>query len=359
MRIAVIGAGPSGLALARYMASDGYEVVVYEAQRELAVKPCGWGLPYTSDDHEIRDILKIALDNTLWEYEGYRVYIDGELLFENKKKRVLGYIIDKRGFLRNLGEGIDLRIESPARYLGEGRVLVKGKEVLKYDVVVNAGGFYAQKKSLEKIPAIQYILEGFFSEPEIPELYFNSSLVGYAWFFPESRRRARIGIGGYADVNTLENLLRSIILSKSEFRNSTVLKREGALVTVGGVDLDLLSDKDPYHVGEAVGAVMPATGEGIRPGIYSSLALYKSFKENRSYKEIFMRTRIYRAINLQRRILDLEIMLSPETRKRFLMKTPEDILIRLSLGDFSTTDLLRLSARPETIRVLLETMRSM
>ncbi|MGC9009688.1 MAG: FAD-dependent oxidoreductase [Sulfolobales archaeon] len=355
MRVAIIGAGPAGLSLARYLVDHGFskEVQVFEAQRDLAIKPCGWGLPDISRDSEISDITKIALKHVLWEYSGYRVYIDGELLFENKSRRVLGYIINKRDFLRSLSEGVELKLNTTARYLGEGKVLIRNREVVKYDIVVNAGGFYSQKISIEKIPAIQYYIEGKFSEPEIPELYFNSRLVGYAWFFPENSRRARLGIGGYASVNDLENMLREVIILREELRRASIIKREGALVTVGGVVEELAKEKDPYHIGEALGAVMPATGEGIRPSIYTALALYRSIRYGTDYLDELRKIYLYKAIELQRKILELEIITNPSDRKRFLMKTPEELLIKISLGYVSKTDLLKLSIRPETLRLLL------
>jgi len=355
MKIAIIGAGPAGLSLARYLVDHGFEkeVQVFEAQKDLAIKPCGWGLPDISRDNEIADIMKIALKHVLWEYSGYRVFLDGELLFENKSRRVLGYIIDKREFLKSLSEGVELELNSAAKYLERGKVLIRNKEVAKYDIVVNAGGFYSQKTSIEKIPAIQYHIENKFSEPEIPELYFNSHLVGYAWFFPESGKRARIGIGGYASLKDLENILREIILSREELRKASLIKREGAMVTVGGIVEKLAKERDPYHIGEALGAVMPATGEGIRPSIYTALALYRSIRYGIDYFNELRKIYLYRAIMLQRKILDLEIITSPSDRKRFLMKTPEDLLIKISLGYVSKTDLLKLSIRPETLKLLL------
>jgi len=355
MKIGIIGAGPAGLSLARLLNESGFQVTVYEVQSELAVKPCGWGFPHISgeDSSLLKPFIKDLEDSIVWEYSGYRVYLDGSLLFENKKRKVLGYIIDKKLFLKKLSEGIDLRLRSRARYVSENMIEANGLRT-KYDVVVNAGGFYNQKKDLEKIPAIQYHLEGSFEEPEIPELYFDSNLVGYTWFFPENKRRARIGIGGYASVGILEEMLRKLIISKNQFRNSLIIRREGAYVTVNGIDHDLVKDKDPYHIGEALGAVMPATGEGIRPSIYTSIALYKSLKSGTDYLSELKKLDIFNAIDLQKKILDIEIKIDPNLRRQFLMKTPEDLLIKISLGMITKKDLLSLAIRRDSLKILLE-----
>ncbi|MEZ0290715.1 MAG: NAD(P)/FAD-dependent oxidoreductase [Sulfolobales archaeon] len=356
LKIAIIGAGPSGLTLARLLSDLGYNVVVYESMRDLAVKPCGWGVPDTRDIRSL-PVSKEIYESVIWDYEGYRVYIDGKLLFENKEKRVLGYIIDKRVFLKKLSEGLEVRFNTPVHSVRDKKIIVRNSEEITADIIVNASGFYGQKKNLEKILAIQYHLEGQIEEPEIPELYFNSQLVGYAWVFPESRRRVRVGIGGYGSRETLESVLVEVILSRKDLREARVVKREGALVTVSGIDWSLAEDREVYHIGESIGSVMPATGEGIRPSIYTSIALYNSLKTGDSYKEELRKIRLFRAMEIQRRILDLEVMSSPETRKRFLINTPEEILIKISLGEFTDIDLLKLAMKPENIKMLISILR--
>lgn len=357
MKVSVVGAGPSGLAIARLLSDKGFNVRVFEAQSDYAVKPCGWGLPYTEDLNKTI-FYKDIYDSIIWEFKGYRVYIDGEKLFESSSRRVLGYIVDKRDLLRRMAEGVEVHLKTPVRFIEDRRIIIRGSEEIRSDLVINAGGFYTQKKNLDRILAIQYYLEGSIEDPEIPELYFNSELVGYAWIFPEGARRARIGVGGYASRDFLEKILSKVIMSREDLKKAEIVKREGALVTVSGIDWSLAEDKNIYYVGESIGAVMPATGEGIRPSIFTSIALYNSIIKGTSYREELSRIKLFKAMEIQRKILDLEVMVSPQARKRFLMKTPEDILIKISLGDLSERDLMKIAMRPENLKILINILKS-
>ncbi|MEM4790741.1 MAG: NAD(P)-binding protein [Thermofilum sp.] len=98
-RVAIVGAGPSGAFLARLLSDAGYKVTVFEALPKLAVKPCGWGVPFTIDR-----VVKIPEDYIISEVHGYRVYIDEEKLLESKGVKY-GYIVDKERLLEHFLEG--------------------------------------------------------------------------------------------------------------------------------------------------------------------------------------------------------------------------------------------------------------
>jgi len=351
LRIGIIGAGPSGLALARLLSDRGYDVYVYEAHERLAVKPCGWGYPALGEEEAGLTVFIEGLKASIWEYKGYRVYLDDREIFHSRD-RVLGYIVDKREFLERLSQGLEVEKRSPARYLGKG--VVRGRlGERRYDAVVVAGGFPSQPKRLERILAIQAIIRSpHIEEPEVPELRFYSELVGYAWIFPEGEKTARVGVGGYASRAFLDAMLRSLLKKRPDLSGGDIVKVEGAEVTVSGVDWDLASSKDPYYVGEALGYVMPATGEGIRPSIWSSIALARSIERGTDYPSELRRLRITRAMRIHRRVLELMLKMSPRDRAEFLRNIPEDLMLKISLGRADTRDLLGLAGAPRIIGLL-------
>jgi len=351
LRVGVIGAGPSGLALARLLADRGYSVHVYEAHERLAVKPCGWGYPELDGDERSYSVFIEGVRASIWGYRGYRVYLDDGEVY-NRTGKLLGYIVDKREFLERLSQGLEVERGSSARYLGKGVIRGRRGEV-RYDAVVVAGGFPAQPKKLERILAIQAIVRSpSIEEPEIPELRFYSELVGYAWVFPESEKVARVGVGGYAERPELERLLQGILKKRSDLSAGEILKIEGAEVTVSGVDWDLASSKDPYYVGEALGFVMPATGEGIRPAIWSSIALSTSIDRGKDYAGELRKLRITKAMRIHKRVLDLMMRMNPKERAWFLKSIPEDLMLNISLGRVDAMDLLGLAGSPKILALL-------
>lgn len=351
MRVGIIGAGPAGLSLARVLSGKGYRVKVYEAQRGFAVKPCGWAYPELEGEERGYDVLAEGLRSAVWRYEGYKGYLDDRLVYYSRE-RVLGYIIDKRDFLERLAEGVDVEMGSTARYLGRGVVRSSGGEE-RHDLVVIAGGFPSQPRPLERILALQLQIRApRVEEPELPELRFYSDLVGYAWVFPEDERRARVGVGGYAGREALEKILWGVVRSREDLARGEILKTEGAFVTVSGVDWGLAESRDPYYVGESLGYVMPATGEGIRAGVWSSIALARSIEKGTSYAEELKKLRLTRFIRIHRRVVELMLRISPRERGEFLTGVPEDVLVKLSLGRASSADLLRAVSKPQIAKIL-------
>jgi len=351
LRIGIIGAGPSGLALARLLSDKGYDVHVYEAHKRFATKPCGWGFPILDGEETGYSVFSEAIKSSIWRYEGYNVYLDDEMLFHSRN-RLLGYIIDKEEFLDRLAQGISIYMDSPAKYNGRGVIRSRGGE-RRYDAVIIAGGFSSQPKSLEKILAIQVIVRvPSIEEPEIPELRFYSDLVGYAWIFPEGEKSARIGVGGFASRENLEKILEHILKKRADIHGGEVVKKEGAQVTVSGIDWEAIKSRDPYYVGEAAGFILPATGEGIRPSMWSSIALFKSIEKGTPYVDELRELRITRVIRIQRRILDLMLRMSPRDRSEFLREIPEELMLKIALGRLQTRDLLSLAKVSRVINIL-------
>jgi len=351
MRVGIIGAGPSGLALARLLTDNGYYVYVYEAHKSYAVKPCGWGFPVLDGDEGSYSVFREILGSVIWSYSGYDVYLDDALVY-HKRSNIVGHIIDKREFLSRLSHNVRVFLGYQARYRGNGVILSKEGEE-RFDIVVIAGGYISQPRRLDRIMALQAIMRApSIEEPEIPELRFYSELVGYAWIFPEGEKTARVGVGGYASRQELEGILRRVIRARRNLSGGSIARIEGAEVTVSGIDWDIAGSRDPYYVGEALGYVMPATGEGIRPGIWSSIALFRSIENKTQYQEELRRLRLTRSMGIQKKVLDMMLRMKPRERGEFLRSIPEDLMFKISLGRVENQDLLRIAGIPSIIKIL-------
>ncbi|MGC9105055.1 MAG: NAD(P)/FAD-dependent oxidoreductase [Thermoprotei archaeon] len=287
MKIAVIGAGPAGLTLAR--ALEG-EVVVYERERSLASKPCSWVVLDTGE-------VPLRRREILFKIKRYRIFLDGRLIHELESKRPFAYVIDKREFLERLAEGLEVRMGFYAMIKGNA-VISNGREE-KYDAVYDARGYQALDPS-DTALAIQYETD-YRAEEDTLNTYFFSDITGYAWVFP-GPYGARIGIGGKAGYDELVGRLKKLLLGN-------VVKYGVARVSMGGLKVS------KYKVGEAAGAVMPITGEGIRPSIVHARLIARGNDVTKSA--------LYRAISAQ-----VEVMREAEGTGR-----PGEVISKVFIGN--------------------------
>jgi flavin-dependent dehydrogenase len=125
-----------------------------------------------------------------------------------------------------------------------------------------------------------------------------------------------------------------------------IVKREGAPIDMGGLKPSW-SPNPPYVVGEAIGAVMPLTGEGIRPSILTSYALATSIFRNENYTELLQKLNIYKASRLQAKILKRvakEGAKIPFKDKELSPRTIE-IIYKLGMGEIRLRELLYLAGK--------------
>ena len=102
MKILVIGAGPAGLSTAISAGRSGCEVLVFEKNDRLGIKPCGEALP-----REALDLLGMEPSKgfIMNEAKGFRVSYKGKFMREAPfagSPTSPGYIIDKPLFLEAL-----------------------------------------------------------------------------------------------------------------------------------------------------------------------------------------------------------------------------------------------------------------
>ena len=328
-KFAVIGAGPSGSYVARLLSDKGYDVKVFDMSRKLGAKPCGWGLPYT-----VERVLRLPEEVLLAKVRGFRVFVDFKLAADASGRRVLGYIVDKPRLIRYLLEGVE-------KVLGKK----PGREDLERRTPIFARGHPHYPGS--KINALQVVARGSWDWGSV-EAYFFSDLIGYAWVFPLSESRAKVGVGGEAGWSRLKEYLYLLI---KKLGVNEVSRIEGSPIASGG-----LVEARGLRVGEEIGAVMPLTGEGIRPGFLTAKVAFDSIEGGRDYYSGVRRSVLAFQIKVQKAILSILRRSSPEERKRLLLSVPEDLIVKITAGDFTLKDILALAVKHPRLASVLARM---
>lgn len=318
-RVAVVGAGPSGAFLARLLSDAGYRVTVFEALPRLAVKPCGWGVPYTIDS-----VVRIPEECVISEVHGYRVHVDEKLLLERAGVKY-GYIVHKEELLKHFLEGVEVASKG-----------VRELEKLEgFDLVVDARGVasYPGRRAY----ALQAVVEGVAISESI-EVHLLTGFTGYAWVFPLGGSRAKAGVGGLVGFETLRAYLRWLLKLHG---NPTVKRLEGGSIAAEGI----IWREGAARVGEALGAVQPLSGEGIRPGMLSSLAFFRSLQNGRSFPEELKKTGLPFNIRVQLAIIRKLESLPPGGRADLYRSAPREILERVTAGDLTPSYLALAAAK--------------
>ncbi len=328
----IVGAGPAGAAAAAVLARMGYKVAVYEALPSPGLKPCRRGIPS-------RGVLPVELprESIVRRIRGARLYVDGELAVE-LRSGLEGVIVDKGAMIEAIisSSGADLYTDAFYK-AGSRRVRVGGvyHEVSK-GIFAAGHGYYEG----EKIVAVQYRLKSpVFEDMDWLDIWFDTGLIGYYYVFPNRSDEADVGVGGYADASTLWKLLDKLIESNPDLANARRLKREGARIAVGGLNLGFVDGL--VKAGEAAGFVLPLTGEGIRPSMISGSLAAKALGEGGDPVEAQASSRIARAVQIQRRILVKVKAMDRARRARLLKELPAEAHALIALGRI---DLPRLAA---------------
>jgi len=324
----VIGAGPAGAAFAYFASLKGYKVNVYEMLPAPGLKPCGWAVP-----GKVNEILKIPSELILTEIRGFRVYLDGKLVGERKEGDVWGYIVNKPLLIRYLLEQAE-RVEYRVRARVDKRGLIVGNELRanNSNVVVAAGNLW-DGAPRDRIYAVQVLLEfdRRLEEPNIVEVWFDSSMVGYYWFFPEGEKKARVGVGGYEEprglLERLERFLREHPVAKL---GTCVEPVRGSYIVVSGPQQHLMDGRPPV-IGEAAGLVYPISGEGIRPALESGKKLLEALEDGKPLSKLMEKT--VSAMKKQKKLLDVIRRAPSRLRAAVLERLPVETSVALALGD--------------------------
>lgn len=298
----IIGGGPAGVATAYYLTRHGFKVKLVEGRKAVGEKPCGGGVPPS-----LQEYLPIPKDSIFNSIKSMKISYEFEELGSWSPGTTLFYMIDRRKYLEEYLPSFDHELGKFAKVTTNGAI-IDGEKIEAEKVIVATGALWRFKERKMVANTVQYVIEGVRVEDstEIEFIFFHD-LIGYAWIFPYSERTVKVGIGGLnKNVNELENMLK-LVVEKKGFDEGRIVKREGAPIDMGGIKAEWASET-PYAVGEAIGAVMPLTGEGIRPSIMTAKVLAQALSNDKyKYDELLRKLPIFKPSGQQRKIL-IELM---------------------------------------------------
>ena len=283
MRVAVVGAGPAGSALACHLAKGGAEVAIFDASHPRE-KPCGGAVTARA-----RDLLPAApVDDPC-----------------------PGRLVDRCRFEAAEGDAVDVGLPRPvlvasrreldawllrratdagARHVAErvveveasGRLRTAARREETFDVLVGAdgAGSLVRRTLLGPVPPERLaVAAGWFARGDAPMVVrFVPGVAGYLWLFP---RPDHVGVGIYAPLGALPT---RELLDRLE---REVLRRFPALAEQdGGRYAHTLPSPAPDEasireiaggrwalVGDAAALADPITGEGIFSALRSAQLL--------------------------------------------------------------------------------------
>ena len=273
--VIVIGGGPAGSTVARYVAEGGHEVLVFDAREPIGSPlQCGELVP-TND--EMRRLCPDVpdVDDLLQTPEHAISLRTSEMHLVPPSGRPLRYPFEGLMLDRVAHDEwlVDLAVSKGANYLTGARVeSVDGERVTLRDgrefsarIIVGAGGHNDPLRSSHwnesslKIPIKFVLMDGDFGDAV--ELHFGGMAPGgYAWMFPKCDG-ANIGVG-------IQNRFakgRSLNLYTDDFvgryQGEITYRGAGSLPMSGTIGTFVKGNH--LLVGDSAGMVLPSNGAGI------------------------------------------------------------------------------------------------
>ena len=294
--IIIIGAGPAGATMSRILSQQGMDVMVFDKRKELGEPVrCGEGLGSREVIVQDLDIPKQCIST---EIHGAKVIAPDGSEIVWKDKETSGWVLERKMFDKWL---MEQAIKQGARVKAYTRVidLIKkdgkitgvtvshgGRE--PYDVsaplVVSAEGMESQIARKAGFPAVstlydvdtcyQYEMQEYDHENLI-ELYFGNKISprGYVWIFPKADKKANVGlgIGAHLETGTKEggikgatpkDFLDDFIANHPQLKDASTLEDFGGVISVGA-PIDSFVTDNFLVVGTAARQVDPIHGGGI------------------------------------------------------------------------------------------------
>jgi digeranylgeranylglycerophospholipid reductase len=273
--VVIVGAGPVGSTFARYIANEGFNVVMLERKREVGVPLQCAGLL----GKKIKDINILPDEYILNEVYGANLHSPSDIILKVGRKDPEAYVIDRVGYDKFLVEqavdaGAELLLNHKVKGLdvktGEVFVGNNSDKIFQSEVIVGADG-HASRVSNEFNPksksvmAAQYLLDmkkDVFDTDNV-NLNVNSNISpGFLWMIPISKSMARVGLFANKDYNGLNEVLKDFIHHNNCYKNASILKKYQGFIPVYNSKKKIVKDR-AILLGDAASQIKPTTGGGL------------------------------------------------------------------------------------------------
>ncbi len=315
--VIIVGAGPSGSTISRILAQEGLEVMVFDKRKELG-EPirCGEGLGAREVIAQGIDLPKECISTDI---KGAKVISPDGSSIVWKDKETTGWVLERKIFDKWLMEQAvhkGAKVQSYTRVMDvvkkDGKiqgVKVSHGDHEPYDVsaplIVSAEGMeasLARKAGFRAVSTLydvdtcyQYEMQEYDHENLI-ELYFGTkcSPRGYVWIFPKKDKKANVGIGIGAHLETgmkegglkgatPKDYLDRFIANHPQLKNSSKLQDTGGIISVSAA-IDSFAKDNFMVTGTAARQVDPIHGGGIamamEGGLLAASTIMKAHKAN-------------------------------------------------------------------------------
>ena len=273
--VIVIGGGPAGSTVARYVAEGGCEVLVIDGRDPIGTPlQCGELVPTNEemtrlcpDVPDIDDLLQTPPSAISRETsEMFLVPPSGKPLRYPFEGFMLNRVVHDEALIELAkSKGAEYLVNSRVDSIDENSVKLRDGRVFNAKVIVGAGGHNDPlrksfwNESGLKIPVKFVLMDGDFGDAV--ELHFGSMAPGgYAWMFPK-KEGANIGVGIQNKFSKGQNL--------NDLTDNFVNRYNGEISFTGAGSLPMSGTiktfvKGNYVlVGDSAGMVLPSNGAGI------------------------------------------------------------------------------------------------
>ncbi|MBN2363210.1 NAD(P)/FAD-dependent oxidoreductase [candidate division WOR-3 bacterium] len=287
--ILVVGCGPAGATAARFLAHEGFKVVIAERNREIAKDiRCAEGLDLPTIRDVVGDIpenlISCKIDKIIIDYKGERVRLKapghGVILNRALFDQHIAFLAAREGAEIILGFSVN-ELESrdglwTARGTKDGSTIeVEAKIVIGADgpesVVGKMAGIDTSiaPKDIYSCCEVRADVSGR-EEDETLLLALDEDLFtgGYAWSFPKENHAANIGLGIRGDAGGKRAFERLGEWLNRDFQGVGIVSELAGVVPVK--KMERISAKGVFLVGDAARLADPLSGGGIGPALTSA-----------------------------------------------------------------------------------------
>lgn len=307
MRIAVIGAGPSGSFAAEQLAKKGHDVHLYEEHPTVGipwhctgiVTKALWDLIPKKDDLIINKLTKVRV------HAPNKTFIDIP---------VEEYVIDRAKLDQYLAQravdaGVQLHTNSKFTGITDNSIRIKqDNEIKTLDVhaIIGADGPASSvaratniKNKNEFYFSVQATAKGHFLDDTF-EVWFGNQYPGFfAWLVPESKTIARIGVAAKTDPTKHFNAF--------VHKHATeIIGHQGGPIPLYNATFNretTFNNMKTMLVGDAGGFVKATTGGGIITGMISGKHAADALHHNKQYTQLL--APLQKELKIHKRLRDI------------------------------------------------------